>query len=202
MTEPSERARRLYHQLTSRWGKASRIHQVGDPETADSRTFDSIDLAIWDTDEDCDVMSYFTLGMSERVMEGADYRVELTLGVRGQPTRSEKRDLGLLLANLTEYPFMYDRKLDWWETLSDVGRIPFFSGCSKLLLSPMFGDEPLKRFESPDDDVKILSIVPITPLEHEILRTRGRAAFLDYWEESGVDIYAPRPDGPPAFAKS
>jgi len=195
--QPTERVKRLYHQLHHRWGEATEIRKIGEPTTATGRAFDFIDLAIWDSDETCDITTYFTLGMSERFMKGADYRVELTLGVRDPITANQRTALGLFLANVTEYPFMYDLKLDWWETLADVGAVPVFTECRQALLVPMFGEEPFERFAPPDDDVKVLSLVPITPHEHHLLSSHGRSAFLDHWEREGVDIFQPRRDTVP-----
>ncbi len=50
------------------------------------------------------------------------------------------------------------------------------------------------RWGEPDDDVKLLSLVPITPHENHILAEHGGKAFLDYWERSGIDVFAPRSD--------
>ena len=88
---------------------------------------------------------------------------------------------------------MYERKLDWWERLIDPGTIPVFSDCSQVLLAPMFGVE-FRYFPEPDADTKLLAVLPITPREAHILTAHGREAFLEYWEQPGVDIFSPRKD--------
>jgi Suppressor of fused protein (SUFU) len=191
--EPTDRMKRLHHYLAEhRWGEPSDIVVYDGSRLQPPRTLDRVHVAIWDAGGDCDVTTYATLGMSENCLPGAEYRAELTLGCRGQLGPSDRRGLATFVANVTEYPFMYGLKLDWWERLKDPGSIPAFPGCTQLLLAPMFGDDEFLYFPEPDNDVKMLSLVPITPQENHLLAEHGRQAFLDYWEQSGVDIFAPR----------
>jgi len=194
---PTDRMKRLYHHLVQhRWGEPADLVVFDRSRAAVPGALEQVHVAIWDSDASCDVTSYMTLGMSERAIPEADHRVELTLGVRGHISRKHRSQLATLLANLAEYPFTHERKIDWWERLVDPGAIPAFPGCPQLLLAPMFGDSPLERFPSPDEDVKVLAVVPITGREGRLLKEHGRSAFLDYWEENGVDIYSPRADAP------
>ncbi|MBM4078029.1 MAG: suppressor of fused domain protein, partial [Planctomycetes bacterium] len=119
------------------------------------------------------------------------------LGKRGRLSVDDSFALARFVANLTEYPFMYSLKLDWWERVANPGSIPGFPDCTQLLLAPDLGTAEMDRFDrfqSPDDDVRILRVIPITPRENYILKERGRVAFLDYWTESGIDIWSPRSD--------
>jgi hypothetical protein len=187
--------KRLYHHLVQhRWGEASDLIIFDRERAAIPGSLDQVHVGIWDPDGDCDVTSFMTLGMSELVMPGADYRAELTLGVRGALSVETRRQIPVFLANVSEYPFAQNLKLDWWERLANPGAIPAFPDCSQLLLAPMFGDDDFRHFPEPDSDVRVLSCVPITPKEAHILKEHGRGAFLDYWDESGVDVFAPRRD--------
>jgi hypothetical protein len=187
--------KRLYHDLVEhRWGEPADLIVFEGSRAAVAGALEQVHVAIWDAGGDCDVTSFMTLGMSERPMPEADYRTELTLGVRGTLTSKVRRQLPVLLANLSEYPFRWRRRLDWWERLVDPGAIPGFPGCSELLLAPMFGDSEFTHFPAPDDDVKVLSV--------HILKDHGRQAFLDHWERTGVDLFSPRKDAPGSTGRS
>lgn len=194
-TEPTERMKRLYHHLVEhRWGEPTDVIVFDGREAATPGAHETVHVAIWDPDRNCNVTTLATLGMSERPMPSADYRVELTLGCRGCQPAEQRRRLATFLANITEYPFMYDLKLDCWERLASPGAIPAFPDCTQVLFAPMLGDDDFRTFPEPDRDVKLLAVVPITPHENHILAEHGRESFLSYWEESGVDIFAPRKD--------
>jgi hypothetical protein len=49
----------------------------------------------------------------------------------------------------------------------------------------------LERFAPPDDDVKLLRLIPITPRENHILTTHGRDSFMEYAEREAVDLFSP-----------
>jgi len=183
--------KRLHSGLVMRFGEPSGWIIYDREMAVTPGRLPTVHVGVWDPDEDCDVTTFATVGMSEVLMKGADYRVELTLGHRGPMDDTTRSKMTVFLANLSEYPFTHDLKLDWWERLSHPGPIPGFPGCPKLLLAPPFGGVPL-TFPAPDDDVRLLTAIPVTQEENDILATQGRDAFLDYWENAGVDIFAPR----------
>jgi hypothetical protein len=192
--------KRLYHQLLHRWGEPDDIMQFDGTRTARPGTLAIVHVAVWRPTAECDVATFFSLGMSEALMRDADYRAELHLGRRGPLSESDQIELARFVANITEYPFMHDLKLDWWERLANPGAIPGFADCTQVLFGPDLGAADSHRFEQfppPDEDVRVLKVVPITPHENHLLKDHGRDAFLDYWETSGVDIWSPRrdPDG-------
>jgi hypothetical protein len=187
--------KRLYHYLVEhRWGEPTDLVIFDRSRAAIPGHLEQVHVAIWNGDEQCDVTTFMTLGMSELQMPDADYRAELTLGVRGPLTRETRGRIPMFLANVAEYPFTNERTLNWWERLTQPGAIPGFPDCPQLLLAPMFGAPPFERFPAPDEDVKVLSLVPITAHEGQILKERGSKGFFDYWEETGVDLFAPRRD--------
>jgi hypothetical protein len=192
---PTARMQRLYHHLVEhQWGEPADLVVLDRSSAAIPGALEQVHVAIWDADESCDVTTFMTLGMSELKMPHADYRTELTLGVRGTLASDTRRQIPMFMANVAEYPFTHQRRLNWWERLTHPGEIPAFPGCPQLLLAPMFGDAAFEHFPTPDEDVKALSLIPITAHEGQILKEHGRQAFLDYWEDSGVDIFAPRQD--------
>jgi hypothetical protein len=202
MNEPSAGSRptpkmvRLYHELSRRLG--------GEPE--DLWVFDPADLAdpsprlrlthvmAWPADDDCDVTSFNTLGMSDRRMTGADYFAELHFGWRSRLGKDERLRVARFLANVAQYPFDHDLKLDWWEVIKRPGSILPFSGCRHVLLHPRFAKDGLDQLDDPDGPVKLLWVVPITPLERHLLVDHGRAAFVSHVQENHIDLFADRQD--------
>jgi hypothetical protein len=166
--------KRLYHCLVEhRWGEPDDLIIYDGWAAIPPTILPVVHVAIWDADESCDVTTFATLGMSEGRMSGVEHRAELTLGYRGQLEPSVRRALATFVANVTEYPFMNGLGLDLWHRLNNPGAIPGFAGCTQLLVAPMFGDDDFGHFPEPDEDVKLLSLVPITPRENHILAKHG-----------------------------
>jgi hypothetical protein len=153
-----------------------------------------VHIAIWDAKSDDDLTILHTLGMSGKCMNNADYLVELCWHIRGKISEDDKRHCSWFMANLTEYPFMYDLKLDWWEHLVDPGKMPMFSGCKTLLLAPALSEIALKPFPSPDSKVKVLHIYPLTDLETHLVAEHDRDEFVEFIEERKIDLFSDRSD--------
>jgi hypothetical protein len=190
MSEPTARMKRLYRQLLRLWGEPDEII-VFDRAAAPSAPID-VHVALWHPDDDCDITSFNTLGMSECRMAGADYLAEVNLGIRGpRLPDSTWRALAAFVANVACYPFEHDLKLDWWESLKHPGAIPGFPGFTQLLVAASLDGEGLEWFDVPDDDVKLLRLVPITPRENHLFTAHGRQSLLDYAHGEAVDLYSP-----------
>jgi hypothetical protein len=184
--------KRMYHHLVKhRWGEPGDLVVFDRSRAAIPGALAQVHVAIWDADESCDVTTFMTLGMSELQMPNRDDRAELTLGVRGPLAGDTRGRIPMFMANVAEYPFTNRRTLNYWERLTQPGEIPGFPDCAQLLLAPMFGETPL-RFPAPDEDVRVLSLIPITAREGDILKEHGPEGFFDYWKKSGVDLFAPR----------
>jgi hypothetical protein len=187
--------KRLYATLVERWGEPTDVRVYDARKLGRPSELAQVHVPIWAADDEVDVCSFCTLGMSERLMAGADYRVELTMGVRAPLDEKQRADVATFLANITEYPFMNNLRLDWWERLANPGTIPSFPDCSQVLFAPSFGEHPFLHFEGEDADVRLLSVMPITPRESHVLKAHGREAFLQYWEDhEELDLFAPRRD--------
>jgi hypothetical protein len=188
--------KRLYHQLT--------VHHFGEPE--DLWTYDPARatnpspklrltyVAVWPADKKCDVTGFNTLGMSRRKMKGADYYTELHMGIRARLTKAKRERISGFLANVAQYPFDHNRCLDWWHVLNNPGTIPLFPNCSQLLFHPRLTPTGLDRIDDPQGLVKLLYVVPITPLEHHLLTAHGQEAFEEHVAENGIDLLSDRTD--------
>jgi hypothetical protein len=187
---------RLYHRLTQRWGEPTDLFVFDAREMDHPVNLQLLHVPSWGADKRCEVTSLNTLGMSEQRMRGARYFAELHLAFRGKLREKQRLDLARLLADVAEYPFQNRLKLDWWEIIPTVYRIPVFTGCRHLLLHPKLVTEGMDKIEDEDGTVKLLYVVPITPLERHLLAEHGRQAYLDYIKDEGVDILADRCDDP------
>ncbi len=98
------------------------------------------------------------------------------------------------VADLCAYPFQHERKLDWWEVLSNPGRLPGFNGCKHLLLHPRLSPEGFDLVEDSEGIVKVLYVLPITPRERQLLLEHGREALVDYFVENDIDVLSDRVD--------
>ena len=150
-----------------------------------------MEVAIWRPASWDDVTTLNTMGMSEKSMPGADYIVELNLACRRKLSETDEQRLATLLANITQYPFAHNRKLDWWERLANPNGIPVFDNCTQILFAPSFADSDLSWLETPKQPVKLLHVIPITERENHILAAHGVEAFKTYLDEEGVDLFSP-----------
>lgn len=184
------------------WGEADDIITFDGSKTSRPSAFASMDIAIWRAERDADVSILNTMGMSEKRMPGANYLAELNLGCRQVLSQSDERQLATLLANITEYAFANNLKLDWWERLAHPLVIPVFSNCTKILFAPSFAEPEFSWLETQEEPVKLLYVVPITERENHILAAHGVESFREYLHEEAVDLFSPRSDVPSSGAGS
>jgi hypothetical protein len=198
-TPPSPRAIRLYRHLSKRYGEEPKDLWVFDPAEYDDPPphLTLKQVMVWPVDAGCDVTGFHTLGMSDRLMPGADYAAELHLGVRAWLRKAERERLSRWLVNVAEYPFHYGRTLDWWHVLSNPGPIPHFPNCPHLILHPRLTAEGFDTIEDRDGLIKVFYVVPITPLERHLAVDLGGTTLPDYWAENGIDVLSDRTDPKP-----
>ena len=127
-------------------------------------------------------------------MRGAKYFTELHLGCRVRLKKQDRERMARYLANIAEYPFTNDLKLNWWEVITKPGNVPFFPGCRHLLLHPRLTTEGVDVFEDEEGSVRLLYVVPITPLEHHLFVAHGRDALVGYFAENEIDVLSDRSD--------
>jgi hypothetical protein len=192
--DPTDRMIRIYHHLVDHMGEATNIIEFDETAAGGSSHLPFVHVAIWDAKSDDDLTILHTLGMSEKYMNSADYLAELCWHIRGKISEDDKHNCSRFMANLTEYPFVYDLKLDWWGHLVDPGKMPMFPGCKTLLLAPALSEIALEPFPSPGSEVKTLHIYPITDLETHVVAEHGREEFSKFIEERRIDLFSDRPD--------
>jgi hypothetical protein len=191
---PTARMIRLYHFFSNRYGSEPEDLWIFDPAEEDNPPayLTLKHVMVWPADEDCDVTGFQTLGMSDRRMTGAGYDAELHMAIRAPLEKAGRERLARFLCNVATYPFHYQRKLDWWEVISHPGLIPSFEGCKHLLLHPRLTEAGIDEVEDEDGLIKILYIVPITPIERHLLVEHGKDSFLEYIEKEEIDLLQDR----------
>jgi tetratricopeptide (TPR) repeat protein len=198
-TRPSAKMIRLYHRFSELCGGEPEDLWVFDPLEFEKPAPPFLGLThvmAWPADKDCDVTSFLSLGMSDRRMVGADYCCEVQFAIRAPLTEQQRLEVARRVADVCAYPFQFDRKLDWWEVILDPGRLPGFQGCKHLLLHPRLGPKGFDLVEDPEGIVKVLYLVPITPLERRLLVEHGRCALQEYLANNDIDILKDRFDPP------
>jgi hypothetical protein len=195
---PTPKMIALYHFLSRELGGEPEDLWVFDPAEFDDPppSLRLTNVAVWPADQNCDVTSFHTLGMSERLMKGADYFAELHWAIRASLTKDERLRVAQRLADLAAYPFEHDLKLDWWEVIRQAGPIPQFEGCRHILLHPRFAETGFDEIEHPDGTIKVLYVVPITPQERHLVVDHGREHLENHWVDQETDVlrdrWAPR----------
>ncbi|MBF5045712.1 MULTISPECIES: suppressor of fused domain protein [Myxococcaceae] len=192
MSPPSRLVKQVFREQTERYG------DTGHALTFDSSTLhgftalESVLVRVWPADAEVDVTTFMTTGMSERTMPGSTLRAELHLGVRGSVDPETTERVCRFLAGLAQEPWRSLRALDWGQVVENAGRIPAFPHCSSVLLHPRFSSEGWDTFETTEQPVKLLFVVPIPESERRIVQERGLEALHAYWEQRGVDVLADR----------
>ena len=194
-TAPSELVRAVYFEHVDHFGEPDRSIRFGDGTIRDGEEHfpPVIDVMIWRPDDDVDIGTFATIGMSERPMSGADHRVELHFAIRRKSfTEEEENRIARFLANMATYPFHYKTHLNWWHSLRDPGSIPLFSEGMSVLFHPRFVEDGWDTIIHNDQTVKILNVVPVTAEERSLKTESGMDVLLDHWAEISIDLFEPR----------
>lgn len=194
---PTARMKRLYRQYAERLGDPTDVWEFDPADLpAPPSTLTYKNVAVWPADDECDVTTFLTLGMSDRLMPDTESRTELHMGVRAPLDKRQRQAVAGFLANLTEYPFENALALDWWHVLNNPGRIPEFPNCRHLIFHPRLTAAGFDTVDDPEGEVKLLAVVPITPHERHLAVDHNKDALLDHWETEGTDILADRDPAP------
>jgi hypothetical protein len=185
---------RLYHAFTAQFEAEPEDMWVFDPaEYNDPHpALPLTHVGAWPADEKCGITTFQTFGMSQKKMKGADYFAELHMAIRDSLPAEQRELVARYLANLVAYPFVNERKMDWWEIITNAGTIPYFSACSHLLLHPRIAPEGFDELDDAEGRIKLIYIVPITPSERKLLVQGGKSAFEDYVNGERIDLLRDR----------
>ncbi|MCG8610427.1 MAG: suppressor of fused domain protein [Pseudomonadales bacterium] len=187
---PTPRMKALYRHFTDKWGEPDHLIWFDPNQATRNCTLKKIHIGAWLADEDCDVNSFVSFGMSETEMghSGSGKRAELQFAVRGLLSKTEIHEIARFLANVAEYPFMNSLELDWWHSIRDAGSVPCFPKISKILFRPPFTESANASTSYNTEMIKFLFLVPLSEAENQILSTDGPGAYEQYMTDNGFDL--------------
>ncbi len=193
MITPSEIVKNVYREHIEKFGEPAQSFRYDNQSSDNGISYPQfVDVMIWVPDEDVNMTTFATIGMSDKAMKGVDYRVELHLAVEGALDENTTGKLTIFLANLSLYPFMNSTYFDWWHTVPNAGNIPGFPSTQSLLLHPAFVKDGWDLICTDLGHIKIINIVPITKEEQQMSKEKGINALLDYLDENEISYFARR----------
>lgn len=151
-----------------------------------------IDIFVWLPNEDIDITTFSTIGMSDKPMNETEHRVELHFAIRKNLKETEISKISTFLANMAVYPFLNNTFFDWYHILSNPLEIPDFETANTILFLPAFVKNGWDTIQFNKQIIKILNVVPITNIEKEIMKNRGIDALYSYFESEQIDIFKGR----------
>lgn len=193
MKKPSALVKAVYHEHIARFGEPAQSIRYEDPPISPSIAAPAfIDVMVWPADEELNITTFATIGMSDAEMSEPGLRVELHFSLEGNVDPETTSKVTLFLANLSLYPFVNRSYLDWWHVIPEAGLIPHFTGMRSVLLHPAFVDGGWNHVCHETQNVKILNVVPITAQELELYRSAGIEGLQQYFERQDINLFAPR----------
>lgn len=191
MKKPSSLVKAVYHEHIARFGEPAQSIRYEDPPVQ-VPVPGFVDVMVWPADEEVDITTFATIGMSDLEMSSPGSRAELHFSLQGSVDSETTSQITRFLANLSLYPFINQTWLDWWHVIPNAGQIPHFTGMHSVLIHPAFVQDGWDHIHIDQQHVKILNIVPITAHELKLYRTEGMDKLLQYWEQNDIQLFAPR----------
>ncbi|MDR0212971.1 MAG: suppressor of fused domain protein [Comamonas sp.] len=193
MKKPSALVKAVYHEHIARFGEPAQSIRYEDAPIGSSTAVPAfVDVMVWPTDEELDITSFATIGMSDREMAKPGERAELHFSLEGDVDPQTTGKITLFLANLSLYPFINHSHLDWWHVIPEAGHIPHFTDMRSVLIHPAFVEDGWSHISHEAQSVKILNVVPITRQELEVYRASGIEGLQRYFEQHDINLFAPR----------
>ena len=183
----------VYQEHIAKFGEPSSSVRYDNPPSNNSEIYPSfIDVMVWQPEEDVNMTTFSTIGMSEKSMQGAEHRAELHFSVEGTVDEELASEITMFMANVSLYPFMNATFFDWWYTLPNVNENPGFPSAGGLLLHPAFVEDGWDLICTDEGQVKIINLVPITKEEHALSKEQGIDSMLDYMDEHEISFFKQR----------
>lgn len=192
MYRPSLLVQQVYREQIHRYGEPA-LALTYDERTARGHTpLESVMVMVWPADQEVEVTTFMTTGMSERPMPGGGLRAELHFGIRDGVSTDLATKVCGFLANLAQYPWLNLLSLGWGHVVVNPGSIPAFPRCTSVLFHSRLSPTGWDSIEVDGEQVKLLYVLPIPEIERQLLEERGLEALHSYWADVGVDVLADR----------
>ncbi len=118
MRKPSEVVKAVYHEHIHNFGEPAESIRYEDPPNKDTVSYPAfIDVMVWPPEQDLNITTYATIGMSDKEMSEPNSRAELHFGIEGCLDKETSAKITIFLANLSLYPFMNKTFFDWWHVI-------------------------------------------------------------------------------------
>jgi hypothetical protein len=191
MSQPSQIVKSVYKELINHFGEPDNSVRFGNgqPVNGEEHLPSFVDVFIWKSDEEVDINTFSTVGMSDKAMSGADFRSELHFSVRGNLTDAEIKTICTFLANISVYPFIQNTHFDWFQILSNPGQIPCFEKATSIIFHPAFIENGWDVIKNKEKLIKILNVVPITENERQLMKDKGFSALAEHFEKNNIDLF-------------
>ncbi len=190
--DPSPLLKHVFEEHVRRYGDPDTIYHFGTAAAGETPAFERLDVYVWRPTGDVPVATLTTLGLSDRVMKGCSHRAEIHWTVRGGLSDDDESAAAAFLANLAAYPLLRRSFLDFWHLIPHAGAIPCFPSCSSLLFHPTFVEGGWDRLEFGGADIRLLNLVPLTPLECEEAMARGVNVLMARLYAEETDLFFDR----------
>jgi hypothetical protein len=109
MSQPSQIVKSVYKELINHFGEPDNPVRFGNgqPVNGEEHLPSFVDVFIWKSDEEVDINTFSTVGMSDKAMSGADFRSELHFSFNGCRNQDYMHVFSeyFCLSLYSEYPF-------------------------------------------------------------------------------------------------
>lgn len=195
MLKPSAIVKAVYVEYIEKFGEPTQLIRFDNPPQPGGIKYPPfVDIMIWPPEEELNITTFATVGMSDQAMPDVDYRAELHFSIEGLVQDEASEKITIFLANLSLYPFMNSTHFNWWHSLNNPGNIPRFPSAEGILFYPAFVENGWDLICTKYGHVKILNVVPITALEKKIIKEDGVDALLNYFYENEINLFKDRRD--------
>lgn len=185
--------RYVYEEHLSHFGEPDGSIMFNDPPPPPGSGWpERIDVLHWLDTDDLDIVTFATIGMADRPMNGCDFRCELHFSIRAKAETLNLNKISHFCACMALYPFMYQTHFDWAHLIENPGKIPYFPNCISLLLHPAFIEDGWDSMDFNGTKIKIMNLIPITQDEVNYRKENGPFSIFDYFFEHQTDMFVNR----------
>ena len=187
---------RLYQKIESEYeknfGVPNEVYKLYSESLGDSTELQELSVSVWRPDENSDLTTFATNGLSAVKVGSSKIRCEFHLYIESELSLSLENELIQFLANLCLFPLTIKDKLQWWYSGKLTGEVPGFRNCNCFILHPPFSQDGWAQIKQGIEEVTLFNIVPLNDQEHLLKLEGGVEQFVNYLFENEVNIFSGR----------